>query len=191
MLVGVMCQARASPGGACVRAARVAAVQAGLPVGLLEAVGLVESGRVGRDGRRTPWPYAVNVDGAGVWPGDEAQAADVVRDALAGSARAVDVGCFQIDLEDHPGAFASLRAAFDPMSNADYAAGFLARLHARLGSWRAAVAAYHSATPARGGPYARLVQAAWQGRAGAVAAADPHVIRLGGEPVGLPRIVTP
>lgn len=175
----------------CGAAAQAATARTGLPNGLLEAIGNVESGRMsGAAGLATPSPYAVDADGAGHWFGNEAEAADFVRKALASGARAVDVGCFQIDLEDHPDAFGSVRAAFDPAANADYAARFLVRLHARLGSWKAAIGAYHSATPTLSTPYARLVRAAWHGGS-TPAPADPYVIRLVAARGALPKIVTP
>lgn len=194
---------------ACGVAARAATVARDLPPGMLDAIGVVESGRsasdpsVGDRGdplrvRRHAWPFTVDADGIGHWFANAADAARFVRVSLADGARAVDVGCFQIDLEDHPGAFASLRDAFDPVTNAGYAAGFLVRLHRRLGSWPAAIAAYHSADPSRGGPYAALVRAAWRGDAGGARGAtggrpveDRHVIVLGPVGRGLPRIVTP
>jgi len=65
----------------------------------------------------------------------------------------IDVGCFQINLHYHPAAFTGLDEAFDPQANAAYAARFLSELRTRTGSWEGAVAAYHSTTPERGGPY--------------------------------------
>lgn len=189
---------------ACEMAARSATVARDLPPGMLDAIGVVESGRSFRDrgdplrARRHAWPFTVDADGIGHWFANAADAARFVRVSLADGARAVDVGCFQIDLEDHPGAFASLRDAFDPVTNAGYAAGFLVRLHRRLGSWPAAIAAYHSADPSRGGPYAALVRAAWRGDGSGARGAtggrpveDRHVIVLGPVERGLPRIVTP
>jgi soluble lytic murein transglycosylase-like protein len=180
----------------CQAAANDASRRAGLPAGLLAAIGLVESGRAERPGApRAAWPDTVDADGSGHWFATEAEAAAFVRTARADGARSIDVGCFQIDLEDHPDAFATLHAAFDPATNADYAAGFLARLHARLGSWTAAMAAYHSAIPALGAPYAALVEAAWHGNAFyAPANSVPHdayVIHLRPQSGSLPNIVTP
>lgn len=191
-LAGGIAAAGAAPGQDCGLAARAATARSGLPRGLLAAIGLVESGRPdGPADAREPWPYTVDADGAGHWFATATEAVDFVRTALASGARAVDVGCFQIDLEDHPDAFASLRAAFAPTANAAYAARFLARLHARLGSWEAAIAAYHSATPARGEPYARLVRAAWRGGGARPVGSDPYVIRLAAPRGAMPAIVTP
>ena len=71
------------------------------------------------------------------------------------------MGCYQISLLYHPQAFDSLEQAFDPVANAEYAARFLAALKSRTGSWSAAVAAYHSTDPLRGGPYRERVLAGW------------------------------
>jgi len=148
----------------------------GLPPGLLLAIGRVESGR--RDpatGRVAAWPWTLNAGGAGQMFGSAAEAQAVVRSRQAGGVASVDVGCFQVSLLHHPAAFASLEEAFDPKANAAYAGRFLSSLRARMGSWDAAVAAYHSATPERGGPYRDRVMASWTG-AGALPPAEPPAV---------------
>ena len=147
---------------ACAEAAAVAELDAGLPPGLLLAIGKVESGRAGPGGV-VPWPYAVNVAGRGMLAGDAAAAIAHVRAAQAAGQRSVDVGCFQVSLLHHPGAFDSLEAGFDPVRNARYAAGFLAALRTGAPSWEAAAGRYHSMTPELGEPYAAQVVAAWGG----------------------------
>ena len=84
-----------------------------------------------------------------------------IRAARAAGQDNIDVGCFQVNLRDHPDAFPSLDAALDPATNARYAAGFLARLRTQLGDWGAAAAAYHSQTPALGQPYLLAVLRNW------------------------------
>ena len=81
----------------------------------------------------------------------------------AGGVQSIDVGCFQINLMHHPGAFPDLATGFDPMANAVVAAHFLASLREELGAWEPAVAAYHSRTETLGTPYRDLVLAAWHG----------------------------
>ena len=181
----------------CTRAAAKAGMAAGLPKNLLLAIGMVESGWTNpATGQRAPWPYSVNIDGKGYRFPDAQAAIDFVRLARASGARAIDVGCFQIDLQDHPDAFATLDQAFDPNANAAYAAGFLNRLHAKLGTWNAAIAGYHSQTPSLGLPYARLVLASWHGGPSfpvsvPVPRADPYVIRVASSGSSLPQVVTP
>ena len=144
--------------------AAAAAAAAGLPANLLLSVGLVESGRADPvTGQVAPWPWTVNVDGAGHFFDNEADAAAFVRLARSSGTGDVDVGCFQVSLRYHPEAFSSLDQAFDPAANASAAAAFLGQLKAQTGSWAGAVAAYHSASPALGLPYQRRVLAAWQG----------------------------
>ncbi len=134
----------------------------GLPNGLLLAIGRVESGRLDRaTGRIVPWPWAVNLAGAGQLAETKEAAIRIATEALSRGHRNVDVGCFQVNLLHHPNAFATLDQAFDPSANAHYAARFLADLKSRFGSWTAATESYHSADPARGIPYGRAVMGKW------------------------------
>lgn len=188
--------AQAAPN--CAGAAAAEEVVAGVPTKLLLAIGMVESGWTNPvTGQHAPWPYSVNVDGKGYRFGSAAAAIDFVHLAQVSGAKFIDVGCFQIDLRDHPEAFATLEQAFDPVRNARYAAGFLSRLHAKLGSWEAAAAGYHSQTPSLGLPYERLVLAAWHGGSGksalplSVPGADPYVVRVAANSSSLPQVVTP
>lgn len=138
----------------CTHVAHRVTREAGLPAGLLAAIGRVETAHGVLDGG---WPFAVDIDGKAYFPPDAARASSLVAHALTTGARSVDVGCFQVNLQAHPHAFGTLRAAFDPVAGARFAAGLLLRLHLSSGSWLATVADYHSADPARGGPYARRV----------------------------------
>ena len=61
----------------------------------------------------------------------------------------------------HPEAFVSLEEAFQPWSNAAYAAQFLRRLFGQTHDWAQAAGLYHSATPERGAAYRARVMAAW------------------------------
>lgn len=140
----------------------MAETEAGLPAGLLLAVGKVESGRFDpATGRLVPWPFAVNVSGRGMLVPNRDAAIAEVRAAQVVGQGSVDVGCFQVSLLHHPWAFDSLEAGFDPVRNARYAAGFLASLRVGAGSWEAAAGRYHSMTPELAGPYAARVMAAW------------------------------
>ncbi len=145
----------AQPAPSCLEAAAAAEKSRGVPENLIAAVGKVESGQ--RDpltGQVAPWPWTVNADGVGhAFPTRDAATVGFVRDAQAHGARFIDVGCFQIDLFYHPGAFASLEEAFDPAANADYAARFLTTLFNRAGNWPATIALYHSGEPLEGGLY--------------------------------------
>jgi hypothetical protein len=152
------------PGRACGLAGRAAEVAGSLPANMLVSIGMVESGRAyGLSGRVAAWPWTVNVDGAGSYFASKQDAVAFARRAAASGALDVDVGCFQISLQSHPDAFASLDEAFDPVANANFAAGFLNQLKVETGSWDSAIADYHSAVPELGLPYEHRVLAAWQG----------------------------
>lgn len=148
---------------ACSAAGHVAEQSSAMPQNLLVSIGMVESGRADPlTGHVAPWPWTVNADGQGQYFQTKEEAEAFVRFAEASGARDVDVGCFQISLQSHPDAFATLDDAFDPAHNAAYAARFLGELKARTGSWNTAIADYHSALPDLGLPYQRLVLAAWK-----------------------------
>jgi soluble lytic murein transglycosylase-like protein len=129
---------------------------------LLQSIALVESGRPDPGTRRVlPWPWTINVAGIGYFYASSEEAVLAVHAFRANGIRSIDVGCTQVNLFYHPNAFASLESAFDPRSNADYAARFLKSLHASVGNWPLAAAAYHSQTVERGHAYARKVMAIW------------------------------
>ena len=151
-----------SPAIDCRSAASTFEQSAGLPPGLLLAIGLVESGRWNPiTGRTDPWPWATNHAGAGHYFGSAQEAITWVAAQQAAGVQSIDTGCFQVNLHYHPNAFASLAEAFDPTANARYAAAFLNRLHEQTGNWPAAIALYHSADPFEGQRYGNLVMAAW------------------------------
>lgn len=179
IVLAASCSAHARSAAPCDRAGRAAEAAYGLPQGLLLAVGQVESGRWNPQSRRVAaWPWAVDSAGQGEWFDSKRGAIAAVEDLQAAGRRNIDVGCFQINLLNHPHAFANLDQAFDPQANADYAAHLLAGLHATLGDWQGAVAAYHSATPDIGLPYGEKVLAAWRGES-AMPLGNWHVAAFG------------
>lgn len=150
--------AMAAPETACDRAAAEAARDLAVPEHILRAIGRVESGRRTAEGF-VPWPWTVNVEGEGRWFDGRPSAEAFVAARMAAGARSIDVGCFQINHRWHGQAFATVEAMFDPWGNARYAAQFLRRLHAELGSWEAAIGAYHSRNEHFAGPYRARVTA--------------------------------
>lgn len=130
----------------CDQVATEASRRTGVPVSVLRAISLTETGRK-RGGAFRPWPWTVNMEGKGVWfeTADEARA--YVYKEYKRGARSFDVGCFQINYKWHGKAFRSIEEMFDPLANALYAARFLGELYTEQGSWGKAAGAYHSRTP--------------------------------------------
>jgi hypothetical protein len=138
----------------CRRAMQQAEVGSGLPQYMLAGIARVESGRPDPvSGHVNPWPWTVNAEGQGSFFPSKAEAITFVRQLQARGVQSIDVGCLQINLLNHPDAFHSLEEAFDPDANARYAVRFLTQLRDKTGSWDAAAAWYHSATPELGNPY--------------------------------------
>jgi hypothetical protein len=186
LTVPAKAQTVVEPDSSCEQAGRNAEREFALPVGLLGAIGRVESGRWDPTlGRVVPSPWAIDAAGQPYQSNNKAAAVQQIRALQDSGVSNIDVGCFQINLRSHPAAFSDLDQAFDPSANAQYAARFLASLRARLGSWQDAVAAYHSATPTLGVPYQQAVFANWSAPEGwqHALAAGPALAREITEPV--------
>jgi hypothetical protein len=147
-------------GALCRIAIAAAEEQQHIPDGFLSAIAKVESGRP-LGGMVVPWPWTINAEGVGSFFATKTDAIAAVQALQARGVRSIDVGCMQVNLQQHPDAFPSLEQAFDPGVNAHYAAGLLLSLFGQMGSWPLAAAAYHSQTPTLGAAYQRQVLAAW------------------------------
>lgn len=146
MLLWPSCATASQPAVLCENAAQQAATRHGVPLDVLRAVALVETGRA-RAGQWEPWPWAIHSAGQGHWFDSRAEATAYAKGRLNAGYRNVDLGCFQINYRWHGEEFSSVEAMMDPAKNADYAARLLAAHKARLGAWDLAAGAYHSATP--------------------------------------------
>lgn len=145
-------------GNLCLGAIADASAARDLPQNMMLAIAQTESGR--RDpatGVFTPWPWTINVAGAGYFFDTKQQAIAAVRHWQSRGVRSIDVGCMQVNLHHHARAFANLDAAFDPETNAAYAARHLRGLYNDSGSWIVAIGNYHSATPDFHYPYRQKV----------------------------------
>jgi hypothetical protein len=136
----------------CDQAAARAATASGVPLSVLRAIALTETGR-NKHGAFRPWPWTVNMEGRGVWFDTYEEARSYVSKHRERGARSYDVGCFQINYRWHGQHFSSIDQMFDPDANALYAARFLSQLYAELGDWSRAAGAYHSRTPSFAGRY--------------------------------------
>ena len=116
-----------------------AAAAHGVPLGVLYAVGMTETGNKG-----SLHPYALNIEGKAVFAGSAREALAIFGKARKTGAKLIDLGCMQINHYYHGGEFASPAAMLDPALNVTYAARFLKQLRQREGSWTMAVARYHA-----------------------------------------------
>lgn len=116
-----------------------AADRYGIPVGILYAVGLTETGRKG-----SLQPNALNIEGKALFPKTPREAVAAFKTARQSGARLIDLGCMQINHHYHSSHFRSVEEMLDPRRNVDYAARFLVQLHARHETWSMAVARYHA-----------------------------------------------
>jgi hypothetical protein len=134
------------PAELCERAIVNGARRGGVPVEVLHAVALTETGKK-QDGRLRAWPWAINREGKGHWFDSYEEALAFAKASLAEGRRSFDVGCVQINYRWHGHAFPSVEDMFDPEWTATYAAQFLRTLYEERGDWAAAAGAYHSLTP--------------------------------------------
>ncbi len=116
-----------------------AADRYGVPVGILYAVGLTETGNKG-----SLQPNALNIEGKAVFPASRDAAVAAFEAARRDGKTLIDLGCMQINHHYHAEHFKSVEDMLDPRRNVDYAARFLARLHSRHETWSMAVARYHA-----------------------------------------------
>ena len=171
--------ARANPDQAFDNAWKICAEQTAraerrmaIPRHLLGAISLAESGRWDADRRaNVAWPWTVTSGGQGRFFDTKAEALAEVEILMTEGVRNIDVGCMQVNLYYHGGAFETLEEAFDPRTNATYAAAYLKNMYLITGDWTDAAGYYHSQTPSRNGPYKEKVRAFWRQQGGAVAAA--------------------
>jgi soluble lytic murein transglycosylase-like protein len=126
-------------GKLCEREMMRAATKYGVPVGMLYAVGLTETGR-----GESLHPYAMNIEGKASFDVRPQEAIARFHVAHAAGIKLIDIGCMQINHHYHKGEFTSVEQMFEPAANVDYAARFLKELKAREGTWTMAVARYHA-----------------------------------------------
>ncbi|MSP49342.1 MAG: hypothetical protein EXQ95_08455 [Alphaproteobacteria bacterium] len=134
----------------------------GIPAHLLRSIALAESGRWDESSSRTvAWPWTINAERVGHFFPSKQAAIAFVRKLQARGVRSIDIGCMQVNLIWHPGAFASLEEAFEPEKNVAYAARHLADLKDDRKTWTEAVGYYHSASPEHNQRYRAKVLKLW------------------------------
>lgn len=138
-----------------------------IPVGILEAIATIESGRSHKlpeedESVHVAWPWVLNVAGKPYYFNDQTLASQALKKALDRGETNIDVGCMQLNYKHHGKNFLGPIYILDPARNVDYAARFLCDLKARYGSWTKAVGYYHSATLRHQVPYRNKVYKKWR-----------------------------
>jgi hypothetical protein len=136
----------------------------GVPATLLYALALAESGTpVPSQGTTRPWPWTLNVDGAGRYYRTREAAAAALERALAGGAANVDIGLMQVSWRYHAPRLGSPAAALDPDHNLAVAARIFRACFEARGDWWAAVGCYHAPNDrTRAERYRARVRAHWE-----------------------------
>ncbi len=123
----------------CEREMAAASRRHDVPLAILYAVGMTESGRKGSLHR-----FAMNIEGKSYFASSINDALSAFKAARAKGKKLIDVGCMQINHHYHGEKFKSIAQMFDPRANVEYAALFLSELREREGTWTMAVARYHA-----------------------------------------------
>jgi len=123
----------------CEREMALASKKYNVPLGILYAVGLTETGVKG-----SLQPHAMNIEGKPYFAKSAAEAVRKFQSEQRKGKRLIDLGCMQINHHYHRDKFPSLQAMLEPKTNVEYAARFLTELRKREGSWTMAVARYHA-----------------------------------------------
>jgi soluble lytic murein transglycosylase-like protein len=123
----------------CEKHMNAAAVAEEVPIGLLYAVALTETGSGGELN-----PFALNIEGTPFLASSTTEAVAMFQEARKADKKLIDLGCMQINYHYHHRNFSSVPAMLDPQQNVYYAAKLLRSLRARHGSWTEAVARYHA-----------------------------------------------
>ena len=132
-------RAAAPAGNICEREMAGIARDEDVPLGVLYAVGMTETGNKG-----SLHPYALNIAGKAVFTDSPAAALSEFSRARRKGIKLIDLGCMQVNHHYHGRNFSSPAAMLDPRSNITYAARFLKQLRQSEGSWTMAVARYHA-----------------------------------------------
>ncbi|MDR2766296.1 MAG: transglycosylase SLT domain-containing protein [Holosporaceae bacterium] len=133
-----------------------------IPNRLLMAIGTVESGRSLNSKAKRAWPWTVCAAGRSYYFSTKSAAIATVKKLIGRGIKNIDVGCMQVNLLHHSGAFKSLEEAFTPKNNVSYAAKFFMELKNAYNSWTHAVGYYHSKVARYYKPYCSVVYSTWK-----------------------------
>ena len=140
------------------------AAEQGLPAAVLYAVALTESGHpVAKTGMYRPWPWTLNVAGAGYHYPTRLKAWQALNDWLDQGARSIDIGLMQVNWRYHRERLGDPWQALDPYHNLRVGAEILRGCYRTERDWWASVGCYHApGNPEKADRYRRRVQSRWQ-----------------------------
>lgn len=122
-----------------------AARTAGVPVVVLHAIAITESGKTWSDGVKRPWPWTLNSVKGPMFFASREQAAAALRQILAEGITNVDIGLMQVNYGYHHHRVANPADLLDPQINLRVAAAVLREARKVVGGdVAAAVGAYHA-----------------------------------------------
>ena len=140
---------------------RSIASKTGVPVRLLYAVALAESGMRVKTGSFRPFPWTLVVRGKAQRFTSRAETVTEIKRLLSAGVTNVDVGIMQTNMHWHGYRYSSPEQAVDPWVNVLQGASILAEEKGSStckGDWWCAVARYHSYRKADGQRYAKRVK---------------------------------
>ncbi|MFG1480414.1 lytic transglycosylase domain-containing protein [Xanthobacter sp. V4C-4] len=130
---------KGGPPNICERELARASKKYNIPLEILYAVGLTESGYGG-----FLQPYTLYIEGKDYISNNLQDALKLFREANARGVQLIDIGCMQVNYYWHKEEFKSLEDIFNPRLNVEQAARFLQELRKRHGSWTMALARYNA-----------------------------------------------
>ncbi|MEX0707251.1 MAG: lytic transglycosylase domain-containing protein [Woeseia sp.] len=151
---------------------RATAAQHGIPVELLYAMALAESGKQVATGHldavHRPWPWTLNIAGRGTYFASREAAWLALDRSLAAGQTSVDIGLMQVNWRYHADALGSTWRALDPYHNLSVAAEILKRCYRERRDWWTSVGCYHApSNDQRARRYRERVLAHWRAVTGA------------------------
>ena len=131
--------ANPAPQGVCERELARAAAKYQIPLQILYAVALTESGT-----GKGLQPLMLHIEGKDHLPPSLPEALAMFHAANDRGVKLIDIGCMQVNWYWHREEFRTLEEIFDPRLNVEQGARFLKELRQRHGSWTMAVARYNA-----------------------------------------------
>lgn len=128
-----------APQGICERELARAAAKYQIPLQILYAVALTESGT-----GKGLQPLMLHIEGRDHLPPSLPEALAMFHAANDRGVKLIDIGCMQVNWYWHREEFRTLEEIFDPRLNVEQGARFLKELRQRHGSWTMAVARYNA-----------------------------------------------